>query len=211
MRFGADRARYLNEHTEISSDLSSQNNHTYRCSSTLSLQRIAYYCRALIADSLRTSSPLNVNCFLAGMDQAAVGFRHRSSSKGPALYRLDNIGHIKRLKYSAHGRQTSFLLSLMDRIHAQKIAKADTALNPDHESLDEVEDGSEKGKKERGLPSRGSEADVCLTHEEGVKLMKQCWHELQHRSAVANLNECSLYCVSARGGVQSLSHVLTGK
>jgi 20S proteasome alpha/beta subunit len=67
---------------------------------------MAYFCRQLISDRLRSPQRLQVNVLIAGVD---------ISTKKPLLLWLDQVGSIKEVAYSTHGGYTPFILGMIDR------------------------------------------------------------------------------------------------
>lgn len=71
---------------------------------------LAYYCRQIISDHLRSPNRLQVNVLIAGMDAA---------TKKPLLFWLDQVGSLKEVAYSTHGGYTPFVLGLIDSKNKQ--------------------------------------------------------------------------------------------
>lgn len=87
----------------------------------LSTKAQANFCRSELAAALR-KGPYQVNLLLAGYDD----------KEGPALYFLDYMASLQRVKYGAHGHASSFCLSTMDRETKPGMTEADALEIIDH-------------------------------------------------------------------------------
>ena len=106
---------------------------------SMSCRAMANLCRNLIAEKLRSQSPLNVDVLLAGCND--MPFRKRSrrniatpsagereegggsfkddkekEKDDPELYWLDGIGSLQKVAYGAHGRDVPLVLSSLDSL-----------------------------------------------------------------------------------------------
>jgi 20S proteasome subunit beta 4 len=93
--------------------------HSLYFKSSISCKLLAYTCRDIIATSLRSERPLQVNLMIAGWSP---------SVDGPELFWLDRMGSVKPVVYSSHGKYSSFVLSGLDR-HNQRRDLTDTPLH----------------------------------------------------------------------------------
>ena len=83
-----------------------QRDHCLKFNKDVTCSVLSYYLRQKIAETLRSSTPLQLNALVAGWDEV--------NSK-PLLYWLDNIGSIQCVEYSTHGMYTPFVLSILDQ------------------------------------------------------------------------------------------------
>jgi len=80
----------------------------------LSPTAAATYTRKNMADSLRSSSPYNVNLLVAGYDQ---------KDGGAKLFFLDYLASCISVPYAGHGYGSFFAISAMDRYHKDDLSE----------------------------------------------------------------------------------------
>jgi len=153
---------------------------------------IAHLCRSIISDRLRTQTRLSVCAMVSGCD-GIHNFDGMLDQKVPCLYWLDDLGSLKEVSYAAHGRDTPFLLSILDTSCDMKgVITTSSAASEVSESAADglVKCGQDDAKKdERGQEEE--EEDV----QSAVTTARECWEQLSKRSrARVDVKTTKLYC-----------------
>lgn len=146
-----------------------QREHRLNFRKDITCSTIAYYFRKMLADSLRSQNPLQINALVAGWD---------TLTKKPELFWLDSIGSIQNVKYSTHGRYTPFILSILD----QDTKKFSACVNQGDIHSTKTND----------------ELALTLTTSDGLDTVKKCWLEVQKRSTTS-LRTWVVKCINEKG------------
>jgi 20S proteasome subunit beta 4 len=81
----------------------------------LGVHEAASFCRKMLADSLRSRTPYNVNVLIGGVDGCGRGH----------LYWMDYLASMVQVPFGAHGYGAYFCTGLMDRLYKPDLTEED--------------------------------------------------------------------------------------
>ena len=161
---------------------------------SLRCEAMANYCRGIITKYLRTQTPLNVECIIAGCGGA---------DGEPMLFWLDSIGSVQKVEYGAFGKDSAMVLSTLDRCN-KECTFAEMTGYADLPSESRMVIDSLLGPSQDGNRYSDKEEYSSYPH----KVIKACWSAIRARSnTLAPPGTCQVKAVSAKKGVHSFDRV----